>query len=76
MGEGSEADVSNGLRWCGIAVWAGLWLSAGEAQQGSVAAPSGSAVALSATDSSATLSAMAAQAAVIFAGHVTTVSRH
>ena len=68
MGEGLEADVSIGLRWCGVAVWAGLWVGVAGAQ-----AP---VPALSGTDSSATLSAMAGQAAVIFAGHVIAVARH
>ena len=68
MGEGLEADVSNGRRWSCIAVWAGLCAGAW-AQQAPVAALSG-------TDASATLSAMAGQAAVIFAGQVTAIARH
>jgi hypothetical protein len=61
--------VSNWLRFGGMAVWAGLWAAAGFAQQAPAAALNG-------TDSSAALTTMAGQAAVIFAGHVIAVASH
>ena len=60
--------MSNRRRWLGLAFWAGLWAGAG-AQQTPAAALRG-------TDSSATVSAMAGQAAVIFAGQVIAIAHH